>query len=78
MAEYYRRIDHTYEKFSSINQPGFETDMGKIYIRRGPPDQIERRFPSGERAVEVWKYPNKTYVFRATSGFGDFKLISEQ
>ncbi len=78
MAEYYQRIDHSYEKFSTINQPGYQTDMGKIYIRRGPPDAIKRKFPSDKRAVETWTYEDKTYIFRATSGFGDFELVSEK
>ncbi len=78
MSKYYQRIDDAYEKYSSLNQQGFNTDMGKIYIQRGPPNSVERKFPSGQRAVEVWIYRNKTYIFRATSGFGDFELVSEK
>lgn len=75
-AEYYRRIDYTYEEFSSDRQLGYESDRGKIYIRYGAPEDINRTFPTNGPTKEVWTYPNKTFVFEATSGFGDFKLVS--
>jgi GWxTD domain-containing protein len=75
MAEYYRRIDYAFQEYSTPNKPGFDTDQGKVYISYGPPENIERSFPTDSRAVEVWEYPNKTFRFQATSGFGDFKLI---
>lgn len=76
MAEYYRRIDYAYEHFTTINTVGFESDQGEIYIKYGPPNNIERKFPTGEPAVEIWTYNNRQFVFRATSGFGDFRLVS--
>ena len=77
MAEYYRRIDYAYQNFTTKNLAGFNTDQGKIYITQGAPENIERKFPANGSTVEVWTYPNKRYVFKATSGFGDFKLISK-
>lgn len=76
MAEYYRRIDYAYEHFTTINTIGYESDQGEIYIKYGPPKNIERKFPTGEPAVEIWTYDNRQFVFRATSGFGDFRLVS--
>lgn len=76
MTEFYRRIDYTWEEFTAAGTPGFETDMGEIYIRYGPPQERERTFPSGEPAMERWTYPSRTFVFRATSGFGEFELVS--
>ena len=78
MAEYYRRIDYAYEHFTTINNIGYESDQGEIYIKYGPPKNIERKFPTGEPAVEIWTYDNRQFVFRATSGFGDFRLVSRQ
>lgn len=77
MAEYYRRIDHSYQNFSSLQIPGFETDQGEAYIKFGPPDNIERRLPTNAPTREIWEYPNRTLIFEATTGFGDFRLISE-
>lgn len=75
MAEYYRRIDYAFRNFSSFNVPGYDTDQGKIYIRKGPPNKIDRKFPLNKPVVEIWHYDDKTFIFEATSGFGDFKLI---
>lgn len=78
MAEYYRRIDYAYEQFSTVNTVGFESDQGQIYIRYGTPDNVERKFPTDAAAVEIWSYDNsQQFVFRATSGFGDFQLVEQ-
>ncbi len=75
MAEYYRRIDYAYEQFSTVNMLGYNSDQGKIYIRNGPPKNIERKYPTGEPTVEIWTYEDRKFVFQATSGFGDFRLL---
>jgi len=77
MAEYYRRIDYAYTNFSSLQVPGYETDQGKAYILYGPPVNVERRLPPNAPTREIWEYPNRTLIFEATTGFGDFKLVSE-
>jgi GWxTD domain-containing protein len=76
MAEYYRRIDFAFKEFGSQENPnGHESDQGKVYIKYGPPTEKERRFPESGKTIELWKYPSRTFVFEATSGFGDFILI---
>lgn len=52
--EHYRRIAYANEHFSS-DVPGWKTDRGRIYIRFGPPDEIDS-FPSPSPAREVWGY----------------------
>lgn len=76
MAEYYRRIDYAYKEFSSPEKPlGHENDQGKVYIKFGPPVKKERQYPPGQKTREVWTYPNRTFIFEASTGFGDFILI---
>ena len=75
MAEYYRRIDYAWEHFTTINKPGYDTDQGKVYINLGPPDRIERHFPTNGPAIVIWYYGKRKYAFQATSGFGDFELV---
>ncbi len=77
MTEYYRRVDFAHTNFKSMQQPGYETDQGQAYILYGPPDDIERRLPTNAPTREIWSYPNRTLVFEATTGFGDFRLVSE-
>lgn len=78
MAEYYRRIDYAYKNFTTENILGYESDQGKIYIKFGPPKNIERKFPTNGPTIEIWTYQDRKFMFRATSGFGDFKLVSNQ
>lgn len=76
MAEYYRRIDYAFMEFGSQENPmGHESDQGEVYIKFGPPDNKVRRFPESGKTIEVWEYPNRTFIFEASTGFGDFKLI---
>lgn len=78
MAEYYQRIDYTYNNFSTENTVGYNSDRGEVYIKFGPPQDINRKFPKDGATTEVWTYPNRQFIFKATTGFGDFKLVSQQ
>lgn len=77
MAEYYRRVDYAYEEFTTPQQPGYDSDRGKIYIKYGPPDHVKRTFPTNQPTTEIWTYGNRKFVFQATTGFGDFQLVSQ-
>lgn len=77
MTEFYRRIDQAYDQFTTPSKPGHESDQGKVYIVYGPPEKIERRFPSEGNTQEVWTYVDRTFIFTATSGFGDFQLATQ-
>lgn len=77
MVEFFRRVDIAFDRFSSAITPGYETAMGVVFMRNGEPEHIERRFPTGSPATEIWTYPDRVFTFRATSGFGDFELISQ-
>ncbi|RNC85294.1 MAG: GWxTD domain-containing protein [Balneola sp.] len=75
MTEYYRRVDYAFREFRNPGNPnGHETDQGEIYIKFGPPESTDRKFPSQGNVIEVWEYPNRTFVFEQSSGFGDFVL----
>lgn len=76
MAEYYRRIDYAFKKFGSQENPmGHESDQGEVYIKFGPPNEKERVFPTDGKTREIWKYDNRTFIFEASTGFGDFVLV---
>lgn len=74
MYEYYKRIDFAFKEFSSPSKPGFDTDMGKIFVVYGPPIRKDRTLPSNGFVVETWVYSNRSFSFQATNGFGDFEL----
>jgi GWxTD domain-containing protein len=63
--EHYRRIMYTVEHFSTVSGlPGWKTDMGRIYIMYGPPDELEIH-PSGEAAKP---YPYQQWLYRLIEG----------
>lgn len=78
MVEFYTRVDEAFDRFSSLEVPGYDTDQGKTYIRFGSPQDIERRLPSGSPAREVWIYEDREFVFEATSGFGEYRLLRQR
>ncbi|MEX0661262.1 MAG: GWxTD domain-containing protein [Balneolaceae bacterium] len=78
MTEYYSRIDQTYQRFTSPQQPGYETDQGQALILYGEPLNITRELPTNSPTQEIWEYRNRTLVFEATTGFGDFRLVEER
>ncbi len=81
LEDYYSRVDYTNENFRSGGTKGWQTDMGRVYILYGPPDQIER-YPSGqnENPYEIWQYHNVEggveFDFVDTEGFGQYRLVN--
>ena len=77
MEEYYARVAYSNEHFRHFVD-GWKTDMGMVYIRFGPPENIERHpFEIDSRPYEVWYYYqlNRQFVFVDQTGFGDYRLV---
>jgi GWxTD domain-containing protein len=78
MQEYYSRIDYAAKEFISIGkQNGIATDRGRVYIRFGEPDKIERTSNEQGNVVETWIYSKQVmkFVFVDKKGTGSFTLI---
>ena len=76
MEEYYVRVEYAIKNFGHFIE-GWRTDMGMVYIRFGPPDNVERHpFDAGNKPFEVWYYYQleRQFVFVDDSGFGDYRL----
>jgi GWxTD domain-containing protein len=79
--ELYRRIAYANEHYAS-GIPGWKTDRGMIYIKYGPPDEIESH-PSGgtyERPIqegggETSTYPFEDWRYRYIDGIGTNIII---
>ena len=53
--------------------------MGRIYIKFGPPDQVDSRPETTQSPqVETWTYnrPFRQFVFVDREGFGRYTLVS--
>ncbi|MGI9176178.1 MAG: GWxTD domain-containing protein [Rhodothermales bacterium] len=78
MAEYYRRVDYAADAFRTGLVPapdGLQTDQARVYIVHGPPESVERRFPSPGGVEETWTYADgRQFVFRAATSFDAFEL----
>lgn len=75
--EFFRRLHHAEQHFQGFG-PGWRSDMGRIYVRHGPPDQVEQRSASTQSpALELWFYhqPYRRYVFADREGFGRYTLL---
>jgi len=78
MQEYYSRIDYAAKEFIAIGkQNGIATDRGRVYIRFGKPDKIERTSNEQGNVVETWTYlkQDMKFVFVDKKGTGSFTLI---
>lgn len=76
MVEFYRRVDQAAQEFSSPSLELLDSDQAKVFIRYGEPDSKTREFPPGGKTQEVWRYGQTEFLFEASSGFGDFVLVS--
>lgn len=70
--ERYRYAMYNFTRYGRIN------DMGKIYIKYGPPDYIYREdFSLEGRAYQIWYYQsiNRKFIFVDKYGTGDYELV---
>ena len=75
--EYFRRVNYANRNFTAFGQNGWLTDRGRILIKFGFPDDIERHpFEMGTQPYQIWRYYalRKTFVFIDQTGFGDYRL----
>ncbi|MEO0128994.1 MAG: GWxTD domain-containing protein [candidate division WOR-3 bacterium] len=78
--EYFERIAYADEHFS-FGDKGWRSDRGKIYIKFGPPDEIQSRpYELSTKPYEIWFYYklNLKFVFYDRHGFGEYILINPQ
>lgn len=76
------RLDYT-NKYFGHHRAGWTTDMGRIYIRNGAPDEIIRDTSSDQsrfvrKDYQIWKYSSgykPVYVFIDIQMSGNFRLI---
>ncbi|MDD5765999.1 MAG: GWxTD domain-containing protein, partial [Candidatus Marinimicrobia bacterium] len=78
--EFEDRLNYSNEQFRTARQPGWKTDMGRIYIIYGPPSEVER-YPSSleKKPYQIWSYNDVEggiiFVFVDKTGFGSMELV---
>jgi GWxTD domain-containing protein len=76
MQEFYRRVQYANQHFS-VGAQGWQTDMGRTYIKYGEPDEVVRSpFNFDRPPEEVWYYyrDHRTFTFVDKQGFGRYDL----
>ncbi|MCJ7498351.1 MAG: GWxTD domain-containing protein, partial [candidate division Zixibacteria bacterium] len=77
MEEYYKRVKYANEHFGIYNKEGYKTDMGVVYIKFGPPDEVDRHpFELSSRPYVVWYYYrlHRKFLFIDVTGYGEYEL----
>jgi GWxTD domain-containing protein len=73
------RFEYADEQYRYGGKPGSKTDRGRIYIKRGEPDQIDRPQPlqlQESRPYEHWQYLNgDDYIFVDIAGTNNYVLV---
>jgi GWxTD domain-containing protein len=80
LEEFYRRVQYSNQHFS-VGIAGWRTDMGRLYIKLGAPDEIVRNpFNFDRPPEEIWFYypTQRRFVFVDRDGFGRFELDGKQ
>jgi GWxTD domain-containing protein len=76
--EYYKRLRYSDLNFGHFGRDGWKTDMGKVYITYGQPDEIERHpFDIDAKPYQIWTYYDPWRIFRFVdiNGYGEYELI---
>jgi GWxTD domain-containing protein len=79
LVEFMQRVRFANAQFAGLG-PGWRTDQGRIYIRYGPPDQVEDiTATQGSPPLQIWQYVNQNlrFIFADRDGFGRYYLVNE-
>jgi len=74
---YLQRVQYVTREYSQFG-PGWRSDRGRVYIRYGPPEQIDTAMDQrAQGEYEIWRYytQGRTFVFYDMFGVGDYKLV---
>ncbi|MEO0025738.1 MAG: GWxTD domain-containing protein [candidate division WOR-3 bacterium] len=77
LSEFVRRMETVEGRFATARTPGIKTDRGRIYVKYGEPDAIERKTMEMEvKPREYWFYYQLglTFIFIDIHGDGNYRL----
>lgn len=78
--EYFRRVEIVNKLFTPPDR-GWRSDRGRIYIKFGPPDQVqEQAFSLSTNPYQIWHYfgHNYQFVFVDEHGIGQYTLTNRE
>ncbi len=78
--KFLKRLRYVNAHFGAFNKPGYKTDRGRVYLKYGPYDQIER-YPSSSnrKPYQIWYYNSIEggvyFIFGDLTGYSDYELL---
>ncbi|MEM1116368.1 MAG: GWxTD domain-containing protein [Bacteroidota bacterium] len=82
LRQFNERLALANDRYQEIGREGFQTERGRVYIKYGPPSEIDRRvFEANLYPHEVWVYENipgegrSLFVFADRFGSDTYELI---
>ncbi len=78
--EFYKRVQTANREFGTESQDGWSTDRGRILIKYGSPNNIERQESSlGQKPWLSWQYyeieGGIQFIFVDRTGYGNYQLV---
>lgn len=79
LENYMTKIDYCERNFGHGDK-GYLSDRAKIYMRYGPPDEVEEHpFEMNQNPYIIWKYEGGLeFIFEDKLGFGQYELVYPQ
>lgn len=80
LREHRSRYQTADADFREQSRAGSETDRGQMYIKYGPPDEVEKKLlEAGTNDVLVWKYQSgQVLMFWDRLGVGRFEMVYDK
>lgn len=69
--EFYRRVKLANREFAYMRLPGWRTDRGKVFIKHGPPDQID------DYPMQLDGYPYQEWHYHSSGVYMRFTFVDE-
>ena len=78
--EFYQRVQMANRDFGSESDSGWKTDRGRVLIKYGPPNNIEKQQSSVDQKPWVaWEYYDieggVSFIFIDRTGYGSYQLV---
>ena len=70
LNEFYKRVKYSNINFFGLNDRGWQSDRGRIYILHGPPLSINFEF-NEDGDFEIWTYASRKFIFK--NKFGNYE-----
>lgn len=78
--EFFERINTANARYKTMSNEGYKTDRGRVFLKLGEPDEIDRHpNETDTKPYEVWYYNQVeggvVYIFADLTGFNYYELL---